>query len=234
MKKLSFLLTALMLMGLAGGEAKAASGLINLNFDFGDYPYSNGAAIDDEDQTWNVIDDNSGGVRFDNLLYSDIIETHSSVSVTLNCGGYESSESAISGVDNPFMSSYLVTGGDTGTIDFSGLTPGQYEIYVYSQKKAGDMVPSHLQISATTFVGSSYDFTINNTNDATSLIEGTNWIKKTVVVDHTGNINMVLSANSSLNGIQIQAVPEPNSIVLLGVGGVLIYGMMTRKNNFSA
>jgi hypothetical protein len=222
MKKLTVLLTALFFVGGAN-QGLCASGLINLNFDLGEYPYKYGAAINGDEQTWNPIDD--PGMVFNHLKYSDGVT--SNVSVSMNLIGEEQGLSSITGDNQDFMNSYFITSLDANTIDISGLSAGVYNVYVYSQRTMS--LASELQMTASTDGGHLYSFSLSNDGSPTSLMPDVNWQVQSVLVGSSGTINMLLSDTSAINGIQIQAVPEPGSVVLLGIGGVVALSQIRRK-----
>jgi hypothetical protein len=119
----------------------------------------------------------------------------------------------------------------TGYLYFSGLDNGTYQLYVYSQGKKN--VASSMQLTATTSLDS-YIFSLSNNGTVTELTENTNWMMQTIIVSD-GILNINVFDNSVVNGIQLyqtgNAVPEPGSIVLIGIGGIFIFGYMKQQRN---
>lgn len=231
MKKLTVLLTALCLMGLTS-QGLCATDLINIQFNNGTPIYNNGAAVNDETQVWNQITTAAG--EYDNLKYSD--NTSSAVYILMDANDLFSTLSSVHDIDGNLMNSYCAFGapgyGYGDKITIAGLSAGQYKVYVYSQ---GVDDTTELNMSATGNDGlTSQDYLLSPLGDETSLIQGKNWQVRTIDVDGNGTITMSFKSDAELltsvvNGIQIQAVPEPGSMVLLGVGGVLALSRVRRK-----
>jgi hypothetical protein len=192
--------------------------------------YTNGAAIDDvSGQKWNIIRTTTttlpitaGPLNFSNNLPSTVSGTYY---IDGNIGFVGSS---ITGVDQPLMRGYLKPVTDAYCL-FNGLLPGTYKIYVYS-----------LNLTATTQGGHIYNFNLSSSGTLKSLTEKTalttldnNWMMQSVVVGSDGKLNMTLGANSVLNGLQLvqttSMVPEPGSIALIGVGGVIFIGISKKR-----
>jgi hypothetical protein len=121
-----------------------------------------------------------------------------------------------------------------GYMNLTGLEKNaSYNLYVYSQTNI-DTATSPLTINANgaEFSTSGNDGTPNTFQSGAN----GNYIVHTVTTDASGNLNLVFSsasANAAINGLQIQAVPEPQSVMLLGVGGVLVFAYLRLKTNES-
>lgn len=209
-----------------------ADPVVNIQFGMGDDPYDGGgiAYHATTSQTWNLVDymdgtdvplqyaDGSDGpVKFSIYMNGEV------VSLGKNTGG-----SAFT-PDNPdqnLMLGYLRSD-DTYTADMSitGLPPGTYNIYIYSQCAAG--VPGALMATASTS-GNTYHISIANAGEDSSFIEGVNWLKTTLVIsDGTLSMSVDKDTVGTINGMQIEAVPEPGNIILLGVGGIFTAGLLS-------
>ena len=237
MKKLNLVLAVFLIVCFSSRFTYAAIGdVINIRLG-GDSrdSYDNGAAINDEsEQTWNM-QKYAGERSISNLLYSD--GTKSGVSLTEYMSERKSIDANATAIlesnkDQVLMRGYLATTkGATGSFNFSGLEAGCYEVYVYSQ--IGDGAPGNLDLTA-----NGVEFHLSNNGDLTTLTEGQNWVSHTVHVSNDGLLNMKIASNSSINGIQLKAVtpsiepmPEPGSVVLLGVGGIFIFGIMRLRRS---
>lgn len=129
--------------------------------------------------------------------------------------------------------------GDDATLTISGLTPGTlYNVAIASTRlytggteaSIGNLVTSNATTSAST------QFIDGSTIDPSNWVLGTNYgLFENIQADGGGNIAVVLDAADSnelsggspayrmhINGFQIQDVPEPSSLALLGLGGMLI------------
>lgn len=246
MRKKILLLTSIIVAFFSGGAAYAGT-LINIQLGNLSTLYNDGAAINDGSQTWNQFKKN-GTQTYNYLKYSNNASSTVSVTESMTTTGnwVSASTSFKNATDLPLMRGALSTGGTgTGYFYFSGLTRGTYDIYVYSQGKAADQV-NNIDISVITSAGAS---SIQFTNDknaieltqATSTTAG-NWYKKTVIIDSAvagygaGNNNLILTmgSNQLINGIQLEyvgavPVPEPDTVLLLGVGGVFFVGFMRSR-----
>lgn len=227
MKKLIFLLSALLVMCFTSMQGYADPGDI-INIKLGASPsYDNGAAINDASgQYWNSFASTDQEASA-SLRYSDI--SASGASITYNMTGTKGLDATGTmfpdgGIDTPLMRGFVSTDNtNTGTLTISGLSAGTYKVYVYSQIDKN--LTSNLDMKA-----NGVDFTLTNPGNLTALTSGENWISHDVIVSSDGLLNVTFGTNNQINGMQvIEAVPEPGSIVLLGIGGALLFGF--RKLN---
>ena len=238
-KRLFFLLTAFCLMSFTSAGAYAGVGdVINLQLGTSGYDYTGSAAINNGDQTWNLIefsDDTLVNMKDSNGQNSDISVTTSmdeDAGLAWNDSAFAGPSDYDSSADRTLMLGYLSTVSNTGSINFSGLEAGTYKVYVYSQVGTG--VNSNLDLTA-----NDVGFNLSNNGDLTTLTEGKNWVSHTVQVGSDGTLNMTIGTYSQINGIQIeavsdiQAVPEPRSIGLFGVGSIFILAIMRLRSKGS-
>lgn len=234
MKKRTMLLMALVAMCFASNEAGAATSLINIQFGRGrsdDIYYGGGVVNTDPtlNLTWNQVND----TYYDpfELLYSDgeKSKVYLSVDVSGEVVQVASSSSAINDTDptKKLMLGYL-SNDDTyfANMYITGLNPGLYNIYVYSQGAIGSQ--SELSATATVESGTYVIYLQNDgyTDYVNQDTEGKNWLMAPVLIGSDGNLSVSVneSSISTLNGFQIEAVPEPGSVILVGIGGVIILG----------
>ncbi|NTW53730.1 MAG: PEP-CTERM sorting domain-containing protein [Chlorobaculum sp.] len=228
MKKLIFLLSALLVMCFTGIQGYAAPGdLINIQLGASPF-YDNGAAINDlGNQYWNYFAATDqatwAGLRYSTALSSGASLEYNMTGTT----GLDDTGTAFpdGGIDTPLMRGYVSTDNfNTGTLDIKGLTAGTYTVYVYSQIDKD-------QTSSLNMTANGVNFTLTNNGSLTELSQNKNWTAHDVVVGAGGTINMSFGTGNQINGIQLlQAVPEPGSLALIGVGSILALGIKRLKS----
>ena len=228
MKKLIFLLSALLVMCFTSGTGYADPGDI-INIKFGGSPsYDNGAAVNDASgQYWNsfgATDQATPAV----LLYSDYGVTSAKITYNMTgTTGLDETGTAFidGGTDTPLMRGFVSTDNiNTGTLTISGLSAGTYTIYAYSQIDKN--LTSSLDMKA-----NGVDFTLTNNGNPTVLTSGVNWTSHDVLVGSDGLLNVSFGTNDQINGLQlVEAVPEPGSLALIGVGSLFALGFKRLKS----
>lgn len=129
------------------------------------------------------------------------------------------------------MKTYLYATSPTNdyTIAFSGLNAlSQYGLYIYSQ---GDSASDNRRLGVTVN-GVTYTTTAAVAT-ASTFIENQNYLHVTGTADASGNLMITyrrVAGEANINGMQIETmnVPEPASILLLGIGG-MVYGALRRR-----
>lgn len=236
MKKRTVLLMALASMCFTSKQVLADS-LINIQFGYGDFLYKGGgAANNDTGRWWNLIDEyDYTGVT---LQYSDGNDSPVTFDFHLNGEqvGISRSYSAFE-PDDPDQQSLMLgyatnapsdpSEPSNATMTLYGLSPGFYEIYIYSQAEIN--TDSELYATATTS-GQVYSIEMGTDGTAEQLEVNNNWMKATVAItDGTLTMSVVPGTVGIWNGFQIQPVPEPNSVILLGIGGLVLFGRLKQK-----
>jgi hypothetical protein len=238
MKKRTMLLMVLAAMCFASKEANADS-LINIQFGYGEHPYEGGgAANNDTGRYWNLIDDYSytgATLQYsngdDSPVTYDFFLDGQLVGITPGNSLFEQDDieqqSLMLGYAKNTLSDPLEP--SNATITLYGLTPGTYEIYIYSQAEKN--TKSELYATAKTS-GVVYSIEMDTDGKAEQLEVNNNWMKATVAItDGTLTMSVNPGTVGLWNGFQIQPVPEPNSVILLGVGGLILFGRFKPKIN---
>ncbi len=247
MKKILSLLAALSLFGF--NSASAVVPLINVNYTTTTGGgYTGKAVIGYDGDQWNTIS-LGRGASFSNTTFNLINSSGSAtgVSVTttgqgsIDSGGWLPTESwQYSGFHYTsyvgLMDGYLFAHGSNpsnayGTITFSGLaSSSSYDVYIYTQ---GDTATPNRQLGVTV---DGIDYTTTpSVASASTFIEGQNYLKINALTDASGNLAISYNQQAmeaNINGIQIAgSVPEPGTVVLLGIGGIALAAVRKRNAN---
>jgi hypothetical protein len=215
--------------------------LINVNFSTDVY---NGAAASTDfgsSQFWNKTFSRSGE-SITNLKNSD--GDGSTVSFVYDpdgVGTMSHSESAFYTGTNPaddnLMGSYMYYTGahPLDHMTFGGLVAGEnYELYIYTQSENNVEIPEQLIFRVND--GSYVTSTANNGKTGT-FTPGLNYVLGTYSANSSGQLVIDYAATGTsnrvvINGLQLRgpATPEPASLVLLGIGGLLGARRLKKKS----
>lgn len=236
MKKIRYILTAMLAMALPGKALLADTGDI-INIKFGGSPaYSNGAAINDvSGQYWNSFA-STDQEDWAELAYSNNSVTTASIQYNMTgTKGLDASGTAFpnGNIDKALVRGFVSTDNiNKGVIRIQGLETATYDLYVYSQIDKN--LTSNLNFTANGVTGA-----LTNNGGLTELLQGQNWLRTSVVVNSSGLLTIALDVNSQINGMQIvqtssevSVVPEPGAIALLGAGCLFILRSRKMRHDY--
>ena len=167
--------------------------------------------------TWNAV---NGAITSGFLM--DILGNNTTVTVTSTVGVFEFNNAGTTGDDELLMDDYL----DAGESDVvvNGLADGVYNVIVYAWAPDDPSFISGVTIGGNTQnVGGAWSgsYVAGTTH---SLHTNVNVTGGTLTVDMS-----VVSGFSTVNGMQIEAVPEPATFVALGAGALLLLARRRRS-----
>ncbi len=234
---LIYTLVSIAVMALSSPLHAGPLDIYNINFGPGDLTYSGGAmSVADgyaSTQVWNEFN-LEPSVTAETLARADG-STAAGVKATLDYSGDNIVKANLASVGFTDVNKALMRGyvfasplSDNLTVSISGLVANQdYKLYVYTQSENtltnnyGKDQYLDLTINATQHLTQ----TINSSASTDHFVAGQNYLYGIYKADAGGNLNIVASPlNSSIsviNGLQVAAVPEPATVALLGVGGLL-------------
>jgi hypothetical protein len=222
----------------------AASGDV-LNIMFGDtfrYPYSGAAMVGVSGQYWNSSEDASLKLSNGNNANWDFSYT---------CDAYtdirNASDRGFAGTINDNLMRSFISTDVLDTLNFSGLDAGySYELTVYSQTEK-DLYGKGPQNTIFTYKGNASQITGDSRNS--TFVQNQNYLQLSVIADKSGNLVISYSPGAGttsalVNGLQLKQlssapvsepppfspVPEPTSMILTGIGGVMY--LYRRKRSF--
>ncbi len=143
---------------------------------------------------------------------------------------------SITGTDTPFVAdgaqnlyrgyAYADPQDQQFTSTFTGLDKNQeYKVWIYTQSE-NTVSNNHGNGQTLTVNANGTVFgTTPSVGTTTGWVQGQNWISVLAYSDASGNLNInsqnALGSRAVINGIQVAAVPEPATLALLSVGGLL-------------
>jgi hypothetical protein len=134
------------------------------------------------------------------------------------------------------MKSYTYTYAGTGSITFSGLDSGQYNVYIYTDSSIKTI--NKLSVTASTSVGIPYSTQIigDDGSSYSTFVEGKNYLVLPVTVSTDGSLTLTYTGDhlssdgiGRVQGIELEPVPEASTLTMLMVGGAFTIIYIRRK-----
>ncbi|MEM6504342.1 MAG: PEP-CTERM sorting domain-containing protein [Planctomycetota bacterium] len=206
-------------------------GQVDLDFSESSALYVGAGATGSAGDIWNQIEPElgqTGDPLYENSFSSLVDSTGAATSVGLDTGNLFSFSKNAADFGSPLndlMRDYafvnpFVTNGATGTATITGLNAGDtYTLYLYGVSDSA---------SQDTF------FDVAGANQAQQLVTSPDlngpltltddFVVYTGTVGSAGEIEITVSSSffAGFNGFQLEVVPEPSSLALIGLGGLLV------------
>jgi hypothetical protein len=242
MKKIIFTIVAFAMMVLSGTAHAVLiqPELIFIQFGNSNPQVETGGAMYDTNQSdkyfWNSFQEKSGIVQLFNT-------NQQLTNATINWSAHSNNDGATAAFSSgswgyDLMKGQLSTGNgnSVGTINFTNLAQGKYDLYVYSQDQPGQQQSLTYNITGSDVI----QVPLSPNPDLNTFVSGSNFFKQEVRVKPDGSLEITFAASAPggnnrgiINGLQLvqQATPtpEPASMVLFGFGGLLALTRRLKK-----
>jgi hypothetical protein len=220
-----------------GTEAEAAGTLININVGLSattgvNYAVDGGTSSG----TWNAASNIKNGKS--NLVTSTGAVTTAAISfasATTNAGSISTGQDSFSGLPgDAMMKNYMYSPlGVSSTMTLTGLTNGTYDIYIYTH--GNNTITNTLTVNYASGAYTTSASTTGNGNLLTNYVLGKDYLLLRNVTVTGGTFVLTYSGSATvagtINGLQIQAVPEPSVVMMLGIGGILFVGYSRMRSS---
>jgi hypothetical protein len=231
------------ILAVSAGNVYAGTSLININFN--KVSYTGAGVVGTSGDKWNTfvgvsIQGYNKSIKNSKPYMQPISLVNSTgassgVSITdysfdsLNTIDDVSESFSVLAVGHNLMNGYAQTfTGNTSYVNLTGLKPGQnYRITVYSQNEM-NTINYELETRLNNGTSVVYMDTGQDMGNASTFVYGQNYVQGFITPSSTGTLTISFNSIggsaldfSPINGIQIEAVPEPRNVVLLGIGALL-------------
>jgi len=191
--------------------------------------FADQGALPSTGNTWNGVESLVSGITQTNLLDSQNSQTDVGFNLAAPTGSW--SHNKLSDFPNELLVNYAAlewtdsSTANQATLTISGLTAGVlHDVAIYAQGDAAGQ-GGEFTLGSQTKTTSADPLTVN-------FDEGVNYITLSGQADGNGELEItwrnLVDGNgsveqwSALNGFQVQAVPEPASLALMGLGGLMM------------
>ena len=241
---MNWLITLLAILFLGGTSEAIAdeAKLISINFGTSDAKPDVTALGPTGSNAWNLFGEVQTGIplQFYDGEYSTatISAWKASGTGSISVGEFSFYKDKVKLPGYLLMKYYTYTYAGAGSFTFSGLVPGTYNVYVYTD--SSNTTTNKLSATASTSVGTPYTAQIigNDGSSYSTFVEGKNYLVLPVTVGSDGALTLTYTGNGlssddigRIQGLELQPVPEASTLSMLMIGGAIIMIYTRRRSN---